>query len=225
MSESQAVLADHLHEQFDDPVQQKQAGLFGMWVFLSTEILFFGALFASYTIYRSMYPYEFEVASHTLNVGLGTTNTLVLIVSSLTVVMAVRSAQAGKKNWIAFFLVLTIILGFAFLGIKAIEYYAKFQEHHVPGNGFSTAGELAGLDIHRVQIYFVLYFAMTGLHAFHMIIGIGIMTWLLVMALRGTYTPKYYTPVEISGLYWHFVDIIWIFLYPLFYLVGAHLRN
>lgn len=222
MSESEAVLESHLAEQFDDVVQQKEAGLFGMWVFLATEVLFFGGLFGSYAIYRHMYPDVFAEGSKTLSISLGTINTAVLICSSLTMAMAVHSAATSKRKLLMFFLVLTLILGFAFLGIKAVEYYAKYRDHHIPGHGFVLGPELANLDPHSAQMYFVLYFAMTGLHATHMIIGAGLLTFLLIMSYRGKYNSAYYTPVEVSGLYWHFVDIVWIFLYPLLYLIDLH---
>jgi cytochrome c oxidase subunit III len=207
--------------QFDTAEQQREAGTLGMWVFLATEILFFGGLFASYTIYRSKYPDEFALASRSLDLGLGTINTVVLICSSLTMAMAVYCSAAGKQKWIVPFLIFTIILGLAFLGIKSIEYYQKYAEHHIPGHGF----HLEGTEAHSAQIFFVLYFAMTGLHAVHMIIGIGIISTVAYLAWKGRFTPEYNTPVEVSGLYWHFVDIIWIFLYPLLYLVGRHLQH
>ena len=217
MSETHAAFA----HQFDTAEQQREAGTLGMWVFLATEILFFGGLFASYTIYRSKYPDEFALASRSLDLGLGTINTVVLICSSLTMAMAVYSSAAGKQKWIVPFLIFTIILGLAFLGIKSIEYYQKYAEHHIPGHGF----HLDGTEAHSAQIFFVLYFAMTGLHAVHMIIGIGIISTVAYLAWKGRFTPEYNTPVEVSGLYWHFVDIIWIFLYPLLYLVGRHLQH
>ncbi|HKV42034.1 MAG TPA: cytochrome c oxidase subunit 3 family protein [Blastocatellia bacterium] len=221
MSEREFVIA----EQFDDAEQQREAGALGMWVFLATEILFFGGLFATYTVYRDMNPVIFDRASQTLDIGWGTINTIVLILSSFTMAMAVYSSQTGRRRLLPFFLICTIILGCAFLGIKGLEYYHKYVLHHIPGHGFQLGPELAGLDEGKTQIFFALYFAMTGLHAVHMIIGISVITVLLVMALRGRFTPQYHTPVEVSGLYWHFVDIIWIFLYPLLYLMGLHLPH
>jgi len=189
-----------------------------MWVFLTTEILFFGPLFFAYTLFRHNFLEAFNEASHHQNWKLGVTNTAVLIVSSLTVAMGVYFAQTNRKKSLVVALTLTLILGIAFLGIKAIEYHAHWEEGLFPGSHFtyqSTSGP-------QVQMFFVLYFAMTGLHAIHMIIGIGIFTWILLRARRGEFSPEYYGPVEVSGLYWHFVDIVWIFLFPLLYLIGRH---
>jgi cytochrome c oxidase subunit 3 len=199
-----------------------------MWIFLSTEVMFFGGLFCAYLIYRLKYFGEFAAASQTLNYKLGAANTAVLICSSLTVVLAVYAAQHAKRTLLLGSLVLTLVLGFTFLGIKGVEYNEKFEKHHVPGASFQfdnvrIPGHLDQLaDPRHAQIYFALYFIMTGLHALHMIVGIGIFTWLLVTAWKGRYTPQYNTPVEIGGLYWHFVDIVWIYLFPLLYLIDLH---
>ncbi|MCC6363496.1 MAG: cytochrome c oxidase subunit 3 family protein [Bryobacterales bacterium] len=187
-----------------------------MWLFLATEVMFFGGMFAAYTIYRTWYPDAFRIASSATNVFLGAVNTVVLIVSSLTMALAVQSAQLGKQKRLVAMLILTMIFGSIFLGVKAVEYTHKWQEGHVPGPYFHWDQTEGGRE---VQILFCLYFAMTGMHAIHMIVGLGIMTWLLVTAMKGRYGPKYYNPVEISGLYWHFVDIVWIFLFPLLYLI------
>jgi len=214
--------ADTMHgplaHQFDSLEQQVEASTLGMWVFLVTEVLFFGGLFATYMIYRSWYPDAFAAASHELDIVLGTTNTVVLITSSLTMALAVHAEQMGERRPLMIFLVLTIVLGGVFLGIKSFEYYQKFVEHHVPGASFQFEKEYA----RHAQIFFSLYFMMTGLHALHMIIGIGIMLVMLFLSWRGTITAEYYSPIEISGLYWHFVDIVWIFLFPLLYLIGRH---
>jgi cytochrome c oxidase subunit 3 len=207
-----------LAHQFDSLDQQKEAATLGMWVFLATEVLFFGGLFLTYAIYRSWYPHAFAAASHELDVTLGTINTAVLIASSLTMALAVHAAQLGQRKLLMTLLVATMILGGVFLGIKSVEYYHKFVEHHVPGPGFVFEKEYA----RNAQIFFSLYFLMTGLHAVHMIIGLGVMLVMLWWAWRGTVTAEYYSPIEISGLYWHFVDIIWIFLFPLLYLIGRH---
>ena len=205
--------------QFDDAVQQHEASGLGMWVFLLTEILFFGGLFTIYTVYRSLYPEAFGHASSTLDIELGTINTAVLIGSSLTMALAVHTAQVSRNGrLVALFLFATIALGSVFLGIKAIEYAQKFHEHHVPGPFF----HYEGADPQQSELFFCLYFLMTGLHAIHMVIGVGILGVLGVMALRGRFGPDYYTPVELTGLYWHFVDIVWIFLFPLLYLVERH---
>jgi cytochrome c oxidase subunit III len=208
------ALAHH----FDSLDQQREATTLGMWVFLVTEVLFFGGLFMVYTVYRAWYPDAFAAASHELDVVLGTVNTAVLITSSLTMALAVHAAQLNQRKLLVAFLFLTILLGATFLGIKSVEYYHKFVEHHVPGPGFQFEREYA----RHAQLFFSLYFLMTGLHALHMIIGIGIMLWMLAWARRGVITAEYYSPIEISGLYWHFVDIVWIFLFPLLYLLGRH---
>jgi cytochrome c oxidase subunit 3 len=205
--------------QFDDTAQQHDASWTGMWVFLATEIMFFGGMFMGYILYRSDYSAAFASASNHLDVLLGSINTAVLICSSFTMALAVHGAQSGKRNALVAFLLLTIILGSVFLGIKFTEYYFKFEEHLVPGSSFIYEGTLAK----PAEIFFSFYFVMTGMHALHMIIGIGLLTSLIIRSLRGLFSPSYYTPVELTGLYWHFVDIVWIFLFPLLYLVGRHL--
>jgi cytochrome c oxidase subunit III len=209
------ALAHH----FDDLDQQQEAASLGMWVFLLTEILFFGGLFLVYTIYRTWYPQAFASASHHLDIPLGTINTAVLIGSSLTMAMAVHSAQMNSRKGIMIFIVLTMVLGSVFLGIKGIEYSHKFHEHLIPGPHFAYAEPQF---FKPAQLFFSLYFVMTGLHAAHMIVGMGLMVWMLVWAYKGVLGNGYYSPVEIVGLYWHFVDIVWIFLFPLLYLIGRH---
>ncbi|HEU0179860.1 MAG TPA: cytochrome c oxidase subunit 3 family protein [Blastocatellia bacterium] len=206
--------------QFDNAEQQRDAATMGMWVFLVTEIMFFGGLFASYVVYRAMYPAAFAMASQALDIKLGTLNTAVLLLSSFTMVVAVFGSQTGRRRLLVWGLALTIALGLVFLAIKFYEYYQKYVEHHVPGPSFAFPAPYT----EQAKMYFTLYFAMTGLHAMHMIVGCGLLAVLIVMARRGRFTPEYHSPVEISGLYWHFVDIIWIFLYPLLYLIGRHLR-
>ena len=210
-----------LQHHFESMAQQKDAASLGMWVFLVTEILFFGGLFLAYTIYRWQNALAFAHASHHMDVALGTTNTAVLIISSLTMAMAVHSAATGRRKLLIGFLVATMILGAAFLGIKAIEYTDHIRHHLFPGPGFHYP---VPAEARPAEMFFSLYFAMTGLHALHMVVGLGILTTLLLMARRGRFTPGYNTPVEISGLYWHFVDIVWIFLFPLLYLIGRHLH-
>jgi cytochrome c oxidase subunit III len=207
-----------LQHHFDDLGQQHEAATLGMWVFLATEVLFFGGLFAAYMLYRVWYPETWGAASRTLDITLGTVNTMVLIGSSLTMALAVRSAATDQRRTLVLFLILTMVLGAIFLGIKGVEYAHKFEEHHVPGLGFHFEGAAP----ERANLFFSLYFAMTGLHALHMIIGLGIMAVMVFMSLRGRFSARWYTPVEVSGLYWHFVDIIWIFLFPLLYLVDRH---
>ncbi len=220
MADSEIVTAVHppgLRHQFDTPAQQLDASTLGMWVFLLTEIMFFGGMFGGYTIYRNMYPEAFASTSHFMNVTLGGINTGVLICSSLTMALAVRSAQLGKKKALILFLLFTLILGLVFLGIKYVEYHEKWVDHHIPGPGFRYEDSRY---FQQAQILFFLYFAMTGMHALHMIVGIGLITTLIVMAARNRFSAAWYTPVEMIGLYWHFVDIVWIFLFPLLYLIG-----
>jgi cytochrome c oxidase subunit 3 len=212
-----------LREQFDTAEQQKDASTLGMWIFLITEIMFFGGMFLAYTIYRHAYPHAFAEASSSLNVYIGAANTVVLLCSSFTMVMAVRAAQLGSQKGLILFLILTLLLGMVFLGVKAYEWNEKFVEHHVPGASFHFA-ELPPEAQGQAQLFFSLYFAMTGLHALHMVIGVGILSTLLFHSYKGRYTADYMTPVDVSGLYWHFVDIIWIFLFPLLYLIDRHLK-
>jgi len=211
-----------LFGQFETMDQQRESASLGMWVFLVTEVLFFGGMFMTYTLNRSTYPGIFAEASRSIRLSLGAINTVVLIGSSLTMAMAVWASQAGKKKLIPLFLIGTLALGTVFLGIKAVEYHDKYVEHHIPGPSFSfEPGADVATNAHA-QLFFSLYFAMTGLHALHMIIGAGLLLWLLRESLRGRFTPQYNTPVELVGLYWHFVDIVWIFLFPLLYLIDRH---
>ena len=234
--------ADHAHHpalqhHFDTMAQQKEAAVIGMWLFLLTEILFFGGLFLAYMIYRVWYFDAFAEASRSLDLFWGGLNTAVLIGSSLTMALAVRAAQTNNRKWTVNWLILTMLLGCVFLGVKVIEYADKFEHHHVPGANYVWAepgheaapgSEHPNLSLtpaqlqNTTQIYFSLYFTMTGLHALHMIIGVGLMMVITRMAWKGKFDAEYYTPVEMSGLYWHFVDIVWIFLFPLLYLVERH---
>ncbi len=216
MSDHSAVVHQVAH-QFDDAAQQREAGTLGMWTFLVTEVLFFGGMFAGYTVYRALYPEAFRAASAQLNLTIGSVNTAVLILSSLTMALAVHASQTGRRKSLVGFLVATMIFGTLFLGFKALEWTAEFRDRHVPGPHFL----FHGADPTHAPIFYGFYFCMTGMHALHMIIGLGIMTWLLLAARSGRFSPEYHTPVAVVGLYWHFVDIIWIFLYPLLYLVGA----
>jgi cytochrome c oxidase subunit III len=208
----------YLAHHFADIGQQFEAGTLGMWVFLVTEIMFFGGLFAAYAIYRHLYLAGFEEGSRLLNVRIGALNTAVLIGSSLTMALAVRAAQLNRRKALIVCLILTMILGVAFIGVKLnFEWRADYEEHLIPGFGFAHPGENA----QAVELFFCFYFFMTSLHALHMVIGLGIMTVLVWMASRGRFDDGYYSPIEITGLYWHFVDIVWIFLFPLLYLVGG----
>jgi len=204
-----------LQHHFEDLGQQFESSQLGMWAFLAQEILFFGGLFTGYVVYRTMYPAAWAAGSFELDIMLGGVNTAILICSSLTMAMAVYWAQKGEKNKIILFLVLTLILGCAFLGIKTVEYSHKFHAGLIPGNSFSFDGPLSD----QVRIFFSFYFAMTGMHALHMIIGTGILIWLIIQAAKGRYTAEYNTPVEMFGLYWHFVDLVWVFVFTFFYLI------
>lgn len=221
-----------LQHHFYSMDQQLEASTLGMWVFLVTEVMFFGGLFMAYLLYRYWYPDAWAAASNHLNVWMGGLNTAVLICSSLTMVLAVRSAQVGSWMGQIVNLILTILFGTTFLVVKYFEYAEKFEHHLVPGPLFAKANEVLanGHLVHDhaavgnpEQLFFSLYFIMTGIHAAHMVVGIGLMLVILVMAWKKRFSPAYYGPVEISGLYWHFVDIVWIFLFPLLYLLGAHL--
>jgi cytochrome c oxidase subunit 3 len=189
-----------------------------MWVFLATEVLFFGGLIVGYAVYRWTYPEAFQEGSHHLDLLLGSVNTAVLITSSLTMALAVHSAQEGRSRTLIAFLLLTMVLGVGFLGIKGTEYVHKYHENLVPGLRFDYSGPQAG----QVELFLLFYFVMTALHALHLTVGLGVLGTLVVLAWRGHFSADYYAPVETSGLYWHFVDLVWIFLLPLLYLIGAH---
>lgn len=217
-AEHHPALAHH----FENLDQQRAAGLLGMWAFLATEVLFFGGLFVGYTVFRLWYPQVFAEASRHLNIYLGTANTAILLGSSLTMALAVHGAHAGNQRQQVLFLGLTIFLGVAFLAIKAVEWHHDYEVRLIPVLAFNAEPwREANMNPQEVQLFFSIYFIMTGLHALHMIVGIGILAVLVALARRGRFSSEYYTPVEVSGLYWHFVDIIWIFLFPLFYLVGT----
>ena len=249
MSDSTAIAhgaPEHGHEEhppylrhhFENVEQQADAAGFAMWLFLLTEVMFFGGLFTAYLIYRNWYYPAFVAASHQLNIFWGTLNTAVLITSSFTMAMGVWCAETRKKSGLVLCLILTFILGLGFLGIKTVEYKEKIEKHHVPGfhyslNSFTDPASdpevykgIPGdkplpLDMARhTEVYFSLYFAMTGMHALHMIIGIAILGYMIFRARAGAYTSGHVTFVENFGLYWHFVDIIWIFLFPLLYLIS-----
>jgi cytochrome c oxidase subunit 3 len=206
-----ATHAAHAHH-FDDALQQRDASTLGMWIFLVTEVMFFGGLFTAYVTYRALYPDAYAHASHHLDVYLGTFNTAVLITSSLTMALAVHSAETGRRGRLLLTLGLTALLGAVFLVVKAFEYADKFSHHLVPGPAFAWPH---AEEAPHVQLFYSLYFAMTGLHALHMVIGLGVLAWLVLAARRGRFGPAYATPVEVSGLYWHLVDIVWIYLVPL----------
>ncbi len=285
-----------LQHQFEDMKQQQESASIGMWLFLVQEIMFFGGLFTAYLVFRSKYPMAFAAGSNHLDVVMGAANTVVLIVSSLTMALAVYYAQRSNRNMQVIMIILTMIFGSVFLGVKAVEYKAKYDDGLIPfaglnkrvyaesgghttlepesmknqslpsplssgqqpdahGTYVNPRGDFQWRDLslveqgrqgnyltdwektgyfdsnnepsaerfqEKVRLFFWIYFAMTGLHALHMIIGLGVMLWLLWKAWLGTYSAEYYAPVEMAGLYWHFVDIVWIFLFPLLYLLGRH---
>lgn len=246
---------DFLQHHFDTPAQQFSASKLGMWIFIATEILMFGGLFCAYAIWRALEPQVFDDAHHFLNKIFGATNTVVLLFSSLTAALAVRSAQLGKRNQTSVYLIVTIVCAGIFLLIKYFEYAHKIHLGLLPGHcfghpGFSAAiqnGEEVGtcLRLHgdqtggspewvravnedghvqvlspRANMFFALYFVMTGLHGIHVIVGMSILTWVLVKNLRGKFSKDYFTPVDLGALYWHLVDLVWIYLFPLLYLVG-----
>jgi cytochrome c oxidase subunit 3 len=231
------VLPQHRHH-FETEEQQREAGTFGMWLFLLTEIMFFGGLFFAYLLYRNWYNPAFVAASNQLSIPLGTVNTAVLITSGFFMALAVWAAEMKKKSFLVITLLLTTIFGLVFLGVKYFEYKEKWEKHHIPGASFNisefvnppvnpktgklTEEPLAPDMAQKTQVFFSLYFAMTGMHALHMIIGIGLLIWLIPRAQRGDFTEGYVAPIENFALYWHFVDIVWIFLFPLLYLINRH---
>jgi cytochrome c oxidase subunit 3 len=205
-----------LQEQFEEMPQQKEAATLGMWAFLATEVLFFGAMFMSYIVYRNTYPHAFAEASHHTIVLYGTLNTAILLTSSFTVAMAVHAARENNIKWVFRFLVVTIAFALAFLVVKGVEYHEDVTEHLWPGPNFRA--ELPP----QAQIFWVLYWIMTGVHALHVTVGVGLLSTMAWMTSRRKFSDAYHTPIEMSALYWHFVDIIWIFLYPLLYLIQRY---
>ena len=205
-----------LHHHYSELNQQREAATLGMWVFLVTEIMFFGGMITGYTAYRVAYPNAFRAASvHMLFIA-GTLNTALLITASLFVAFAVHAAKEDNRKLLVWCLVIAMFLGVCFLSVKGYEYWDHWVEHKVPGPSFQWDGP----DPRHAELFFVLYFFLTGFHALHMIIGVtavGIIAW---FAHKGRYTPEYHNEVENVALYWHFVDIVWIFLYPMLYLIG-----
>lgn len=212
--DTHAEHSPHLAHHFQSVAQQTAASKMGMWLFLGQEILFFSGLFLAYAAFRYFYPETFLHAHEYLNVPMGAFNTFVLITSSLTMALAVRAAQTDNRRHLVVNLILTIVFACVFLVVKYFEYSHKFHAGLLPGKYF-TAGGIDGLP----HVFFGIYFVMTGLHGLHVLVGIGVLAWILVRAQRGEFNHAYYTPVENVGLYWHLVDLIWIFLFPLLYLV------
>jgi cytochrome c oxidase subunit 3 len=216
-----------LHHHFDDMEQQRDATALGMWTFMATEVMMFGALLFAYSLYRYLHHTEFLAGSHSLNFRLGFINTLVLLVSSLTMALAVHSAQLKDKKKLIMFLGITWVLGLAFLLIKGVEWRADYHEGLIPGFNWDprphNMSDLLkeGFNLQAYQMYFVVYFILTGLHAIHMVIGLGLVAYWMWLARTGMFTNGNDQPVELLGLYWHFVDIVWVFLFPLLYLIGG----
>lgn len=227
------ALPQHRHH-FETEEQQREAGSFGMWLFLVTEVMFFGGMFFAYLLYRNWYYPAFAVGSNQLSITIGTVNTAVLITSGFCMAVGVWAAEMRRRKLLGGMLVLTVLFGLVFLGLKGSEYHEKYELHHIPGNNFDvsmfTNPARYGLKedpispdmAQKVQIFFFLYFALTGMHALHMVIGVGILFWLTWRAYRGDFSSGYVAPIENFGLYWHFVDIIWLFLFPLLYLINRH---
>jgi cytochrome c oxidase subunit III len=232
----------HLAHHFETPAQQFSSAKLGMWLFLATEILLFGGLFCAYAVYRANHPEIFIYAHRFLDRTLGAVNTAILLASSFTMAWAVRAAQLGKRRALVVLLSLTLLGGCGFLGVKFVEYEHKWKHgllwgkeykpaemahaeghadghHPMPESSEKPAGAVPAEAPKNVQVFFSIYFLMTGLHGLHVIGGLSAITWLLVRAGAGAFGPEYFTPVDLVGLYWHLVDLIWIFLFPLLYLI------
>jgi len=205
----------HLKHYFVSSEQQFDAAKLGMWLFLITEILLFSGMFVAYAVYRIWYPETYAEAATELNPWLGGLNTLVLLTSSLTVALSINCAMRDDRSGIVRNLILTVALAGVFMVVKYFEYSHKFHLGIFPGGNYT----FEGLEAAHVPIFFSIYFVMTGIHGVHVLVGMGLLSWLAVRAHRGDFNSEYYTPVELSGLYWHLVDIIWIFLFPLLYLI------
>jgi cytochrome c oxidase subunit 3 len=232
-SHEHVFVPQHRHH-FETEEQQREAGSFGMWLFLLTEIMFFGGMFFAYLLLRNWYYDAFVAASNQLSIPLGGTNTAILITSGFCMAIAVWAAEVRKKNVLVLFLILTSLFGLAFIGIKGVEWHEEWVRHHVPGASYDVSQfvnpSAFGLNekplspdmAQKTELFFFLYFAMTGMHAVHMIIGLGLLVWLLLRARRGEFSAGYVAPIENFGLYWHFVDIVWLYLFPLLYLINRH---
>ena len=215
MAENEMLVHHHAHH-FESAEAEFEASKQGMWIFLVTEVLMFGGLFVAYAMFRGLYPEMFHEAHKMLDVKMGATNTVVLITSSVTMVLAVIYAQKGRKDRSILFLVFTLLLSCCFLVVKFFEYSHKFHDGLLPGAHFTNTV----LQSPKAPLFFSLYFMMTGLHGIHVLIGMGLMIWMIRRTLKGEFSPHFYTPMELVGFYWHFVDLVWIYLFPLLYLVG-----
>ena len=207
-----------LREQFGTPEQQRESATFGMWIFLATEVMLFGALFTAFTVYRMKYPLGFDEGSADMNILLGSINTAVLIASSLTMALSIHSVAINKQVRGYLLLLATAALGLVFLTIKFVEYYQHYEQHKAPGISFVSDKPQAA----EMQMFYVFYFVMTGFHAIHMTIGVCLVLVLALRTAAGSFRPAYHTPLEAVGLYWHFVDIVWVFLFAIFYISGLH---
>lgn len=206
-----------LAEQFDDPAQQAEAAHLGMWLFLGTEVLFFGGLFVAYIVYRTAYPLAFADASRALSVACGTADTALLLISSFVMAMAVHAAKTGSRRLLSILLLSAATFGGLFLVLHGYEYWRDVAEGHLPGRNFRWE---TGVAPREVELFYVLYFIMTGLHTVHVLVGVALLVVMAALAWRGRFSSQYFTPIEITGLYWHFVDVVWVFLFPLLYLIG-----
>ncbi|MBX3275101.1 MAG: cytochrome c oxidase subunit 3 family protein [Sandaracinaceae bacterium] len=226
---SRAKWGSWLQHHFEEPVQQFEAAKLGMWLFLAQEVLFFSGLFVAYGVYRVAYPEAFAAGSAQLDWKIGFFNTCVLLFSSFTAAMAVRAAQLGRRQETSIHLAITIVCAFVFLGVKYVEYSAKFEHGLLPGNHFAPdmahvhpwlegAAAVTELPV-KTHVFFGIYFCLTGLHGIHVAIGIGVLAWVLIRNVRGEFSKDYWTPVDLVALYWHLVDLVWIYLFPLLYLI------
>lgn len=220
MSVSQGTLKHY----FTTPEQQFDAAKMGMWLFLVTEILLFSGMFVAYAVYRAWHPEVFAHASELLDWRLGALNTVVLLASSFTVALSIHFVQKGENEKVAVLLILTLLCAAIFMVVKYFEYTGKFEHGVFPGAAFAPHGEASGHDYAEYDVpfaaqFFSIYFVMTGIHGVHVLVGMGLFVWLFTRVIRGHFSPEWYTPVELTGLYWHLVDIIWIFLFPLLYLI------
>ncbi len=214
--ETYSAHPDHVLHHFSDSEQQFTSAKLGMWIFLLTEVLFFGGLFCAYAVYRYMHPEMFYNVHKLLDVNLGALNTVVLITSSLTMALSIRSMQLGNKKQTLILLFSTLLLAAVFLVVKYMEYSHKFHLGQLPGKWYT----FDGAEGENPHLFFSVYFAMTGLHGIHVIAGIIAITWMIIRTFRNHFSANYYTPIEVTGLYWHLVDLVWIFLFPLLYLIG-----
>lgn len=203
-------------EQFDDPVQQREAATLGMWTFITTEILFFGVLFAGYTLCRVRFPEAFAAASRHTDVILGTAETAVLLLSSCLIAVAVREVQLGGQRIATWLIATTATLGVVFLTMHGFEYVSEYHEGLIPAIRYEQTGPLSA----PMEIFFCLYYFITGFHGLHVTIGVGVLVAMATRTHRGDFDQDYYTPLEMTALYWHLVDIVWIFVFPLIYLIG-----